>query len=125
MNRIIRGKRYDTATAQRIGEIETGLGRSDEMFKKRTGEFFLVHWTSWQGQTSTIEPIDFESAKKWVEKHMDADIYEEHFEQVDESGEKMQVCISLDKGLVEKMKRIASEKGISASDLISQMIKNL
>lgn len=125
MNKIVRGRRYDTATAERICEIKTGIGRWEELYKKRTGEFFLVRWTQWAGQTDTIEPLSFESAMKWVAENMDADDYEKHFGKVDESGEKTQVCISLDKGLVEKMKRIASNKGMSASELISQIIKSL
>jgi len=125
MNKIIKGKRYDTATAEAIHEINTGTGHYDELYKKRTGEFFLAHWTQWDGQTSTIEPLSFETAQKWVAEHMSADAYEEYFGKIDEIGEKMQVCISLDKGLVEKMKRIASDRGVSASDLISQIIKEM
>lgn len=125
MNKIIRGRRYDTATAERIHEIKTGVGHSEELYKKRTGEFFLVRWTQWEGQTDNIEPLSFESAMKWVAENMDADDYEKHFGKVDKSGEKTQVCISLDKGIVERMKRFSAARGISSSELISELIKAL
>ena len=48
MKKIIRGRQYDTDTAQRIGSWDNGLSGTDleytseTLYRKRTGEFFLV-----------------------------------------------------------------------------------
>jgi hypothetical protein len=125
MNKIIKGKRYDTATAQRICEIETSLGRSEEMFRKRTGEFFVVRWTRWDGEESRIKPVTYEYAQKWCEENLDGDEYEKIFGLMEEeTGEKQTVSMSLDKGIIEKLKRISVEKGISVSEYVSNLVKN-
>ncbi len=124
MNKLFRGRRYDTQTAERIGEIQTSLGRSEELFRKRTGEFFLAHWSQWENENSTIEPISYEQAQKWVEKYMDGDDYEKVFGKVND-GEKQVVSMSLDKGTIEKLKRLSVSKGISVSELVCQIIKNI
>ena len=142
MNKVIKGKRYDTNTAEELGIYQHLYPRDfnymrETLYRKRTGEFFLFGEggaaSKYRERTTDgmwcggekIMPLTLKEAQEWSENHLDGDEYEKIFGDVDESGEKMQVCISLDKGLVEKMKRIASDKGISASDLISQMIKNL
>jgi hypothetical protein len=47
---------------------------------------------------------------------------EKIFGEVDETGEKQTVAMSLDKAIIEKAKRMAVEKGISVSELVSQLI---
>lgn len=124
MNKVIKGKRYDTNTAKGLCEYEYSLGRSEEIYRKQTGEFFLAHWTRWEGEESRIEPISYERAQKWCEKHMDGDEYEGLFGKVDETGEKQTVAMSLDKGIIEKLKRLSVEKGISVSEYVSNLVKN-
>ena len=124
MNKVIRGKRYDTNTAESIGEIEVSTGRQEEFFRKRTGEFFLAHWTQWEREESWIEPLDTEEAMEWVEENCDGDTYENLFGEVGE-GEKKSVCISLTEQEAQKIKAYALERKISVSEAIGKLIGNL
>ena len=95
MNKIINGKKYDTDTAKFIGNYSyvspIDFNRvSDDLYKKKTGEFFLYEeygitsqyddWNSWK----KIIPLTTEETKKWVEENLDADTYEELFGEVEE-----------------------------------------
>ena len=111
MKKIINGKRYDTETAESIG-VDSYSNPGDfrhwreELFRKRTGEYFLygaggpmsqyaeqVELNSWSGGSKLI-PLSYEQAQKWVEKHLDADIYEELFGVVEDLS-KTTVTLSL------------------------------
>lgn len=124
MNKVIKGKRYDTSTAEAIYEIEVGTGRREELYQKRTGEFFLAHWTQWERENSWIEPLHIEEAKEWVEENCDGDTYEELFGEVGE-GEKKTVCISLTEQESQKIKSYALERKISVSEAIGKLIRKL
>lgn len=142
MNKVIKGKRYDTETAKAVGSdsyLYPGEFKywNETLFRKQTGEFFLhgeggpatkyrekTDDNMWCGGEKIL-PLTLKEAQEWAEEHLDGDEYEKIFGTVDETGEKQTVILSIDKGLVEKMKRIASDKGIAASDLISKMIKEL
>lgn len=124
MNKVIKGKRYDTNTAERLGENETGLGRSEELYRKRTGEFFLACWTQWQGEDSRIEPITYKAAQNWAEEHLDGDEYEEIFGAVSE-GEKQTVAMSLDKTVIDKLKNSAVDRKISVSELVTRLVNDM
>ena len=78
MNRIINGRKYDTATAKEIYEYREEDGNyTIVLYRKRTGEFFLHHWTIWNGDE--IEPITEEVAKDWLEDKVDSAFYETVF----------------------------------------------
>ncbi len=97
MKKIIKGKRYDTEKATRIGSYEFG-NRTDfnhireELFiTPRSKEYFLagmggantkyresVSQNTWSGG-ERILPMDKESAFMWAQEYLDADDVEEHF----------------------------------------------
>lgn len=103
MKRIINGKKYDTNTAEIIGEWQNVEDRRDFNFveevlyrKRATGEFYLFGqggpntkyarsigngW--WQG-SSEIIPFTEKEARKWAEKALDGDRFEEVFGEVAE-----------------------------------------
>ena len=101
MNMIINGKRYDTVTATPIGS--TGYSHpwdseywSEELYRKKTGEFFLygeggpmskysrkIGQNEWSGGEE-IRPLSLKEAQKWAEKYLDADEYEQVFGEVEE-----------------------------------------
>ena len=105
MKRIIGGKRYNTESADLIGDWSASYSVSDfnyyeeELYRKKTGEFFLYGkgnglspykermadgWT----QGEKIIPLTLDEAKKWVEEKESADLYEELFiveEEVEEN----------------------------------------
>ena len=122
MNKIICGKRYDTEKAVSIFQEDTSVGRSIEMFRKKTGEFFVVYWTQWQGEKHTIEPLSFNKAKKLCEKYLSADECEQLFGDAKLTGERKTMSFMLDTGAIDKIKRIAAESGRQISDVIIDMI---
>ena len=97
MRKTIKGKQYDTATAKRVGFIAADVPDSDpaywrdELFMKRTGEFFLATvggkaskyrkpWglKDWVGSTA-ITPISAEDARVWVKEHLTEQDYSYYF----------------------------------------------
>lgn len=101
MRKIIDGKKYDTETAEQVGEWDNGLCGNDfnyvyeALYRKRTGEFFLYgeggamskyceSRGDWWGSGEEIAPISEEAACKWAERHLDADCYESIFGEVEE-----------------------------------------
>lgn len=101
MRKIINGKKYDTDTAKMLGEDSNGYPTDfnyerEELYKKKTGEFFLYgtggansKYAVSNGDNSysggdRITPIDEERAKKWCEAHLSVDEYEEIWGEVEE-----------------------------------------
>lgn len=139
MKKIINGKLYDTETAKCVGSWDNGLygrdfGRmSEELYKKKTGEFFLYGeggpaskyaepaghgWTSGE----RIIPMTVAEAREWAEEHLDTDEYEEIFGEVSEDDSKQIISISVPADWWERVKRAAAEEGISASAYIVNRI---
>lgn len=102
MKKVINGKMYNTETAKKVGSWGNEYYYNDfrwcaeELYKKKTGEFFLhgnggamskysvsCGQNSWSGGEEIIPMTDSE-AKEWAEKHLDADEYEEIFGEVEE-----------------------------------------
>ena len=137
MKKVINGKRYDTDTAKEVGYASFSNPRdfnywAETLYRKNTGEFFLYGEggpnsryaksegsNCWSGGEK-IMPLSLESAQEWAEKHLDADEYEEIFGLVDDS--KKVVTFSLPESAIEKLKRDASEKNISMSELVAKLI---
>lgn len=101
MKKIINGKKYDTETAALVAGYWNGYGRGDfnfiseELYLKRTGEFFLyaeggplTQYCDYSGGNRTygewIIPYSKEEAIEWVEKHCDSETYEKLFGDVEE-----------------------------------------
>ena len=101
MKKIINGKKYDTDTATMLGSW--GYGHQgdfehvhEELYRKKTGELFIYGYGGPRSKYSQevshnsvsggedITPVSEEEAKEWVEKHCDADTYEEIFGPVEE-----------------------------------------
>lgn len=98
MRKIINGKLYNTNTAELIDTYYNEYPANDfkhyseELYKKKTGEFFLYGeggglskyakscgTNSWT-EGSALTPLTDEEAKKWLEEYSDVDTYAEHFE---------------------------------------------
>ena len=139
MNKVIKGKRYDTSKAQAVGYASYSnrgdFGFWEEtLYRKRTGEFFLhgegganskyakqVEQNSWCGGEKII-PLTYEKAQKWAEEYMDGDEYEKIFGQIEEG--KTTVCISLTNEAIAKLKEMALEQKISVSEWIEKAVQS-
>ena len=143
MKRIINQKRYNTEKAEKVGEYWNGLSKSDfghiteTLYRKRTGEFFLhgvggantkyakaVGTNCWQGD-ERLMPLEFETARKWAEKHLDADQYEEIFGAVTEDDSRKVVTLSLTMTAIEKLKKATSKLGMTQSDIVDMLIMKM
>ena len=103
MKKIIKGKKYDTGTAKKIGSWWNGISYRDfgyvteDLYIKKTGEYFLygeggpsskyAKYNSAGGGYeggNTITPLSKEEAMKWGEDKLNVDKYEEIFGEVEE-----------------------------------------
>lgn len=141
MKKIIKGKLYNTETAQIIGYWESTGSTSDfshtreELYRKRTGEFFLygkggpmskysrsIGNNEWSGGED-ITPLTWEAARKWAEDHLDVEEYEACFGGVPEDDGVEILSVSLPAALATKARQSAAQKGISLSQWIANLIK--
>ncbi len=102
MRAITNGKKYDTTTAEHVASASYHGSRSDfqwwseDLYRKRTGECFVageggpmtryaraIDQNSWTGSSRVI-PLTEPEAREWVERHADAETYEQLFGQVAE-----------------------------------------
>ena len=140
MKKIIKGKKYDTDTAKEIGCYSNCGGWSDfnhleeTLYRKRTGEFFLlgkggpntkyaerVDTNCWSGG-SRIMPMSYEEAANWAEEHMEVDDYEIVFGEVPEDDTRKTITVNLAVSTIETGKRMASQKNMSLSALVEELI---
>lgn len=103
MKKIIKGKKYDTETATKLGSWFNGYSYSDfnyvneNLYLKKTGEYFLhgeggalskyAKYNASNGVyegSSVIKPLSKEEAMEWAEDKLDVDKYEEIFGEVEE-----------------------------------------
>ena len=140
MKKIINGRRYDTDTAKELGSDSYSNRRDfsfwcETLYRKSTGEFFLygeggpnskysqsVGLNEWSGG-ERIMPLSLDEAQKWAEEHLSADEYENIFGAIEETTEKRSVTFSLTEAAIEKIARIAAEKGCTKSEVIENLLK--
>lgn len=101
MKKIIKGKMYNTETAEMVGSYSKGNLQNDfnayreELYRKKTGEFFI--WGEGNGNTkyashvesmrtygNKIIPLTVDESKEWVEKHESVNTYISLFGEVQE-----------------------------------------
>ncbi len=142
MKKIINGKVYDTNTAKELGSYGNGgtwrdFGHWEEtLYRKKTGEYFLhgeggpmTRYAEAQGQNQwsggeRIMPMTYQEATQWAEEHLSGDEYEEIFGAVVEDDTKRVVTYNLTVTAAEKLRRMAEQQGVSASELLESLIQN-
>ena len=140
MKKIISGRRYDTSTAKLLGVANYGYCTDfaywrEELYVKRTGEYFLygqggpmskysqqVGQNEWTGGHE-IRPLSLKEAKKWSEKFLSADTYEEIFGKVEEG--KVQVSTWLKESIKAEIDKLRETKGLTIADIIKAGVKAL
>lgn len=140
MNKVINGKRYDTETAELVGEWDNGHRygefqyECEELYRKKTGEFFLYGSggamssyavpsgnNNWTG-SSKITPISIDEAKEWVERNLDADDYEKYFE-IEEEGN-VAFSLLIPDSLYKKLKNKSEDSGKSMKDIVVEALES-
>lgn len=140
MKKVINGKRYDTETAEFIGRWENIHNSADlqyeceELYKKKTGEFFiygaggpassfaLQTGTNSRSGSSKITPIIENEAKKWVEKYLDGDTYENLFEIEEEDN--IAFSLLIPENLYNKLKNESDKTGKTMKDIIVEALES-
>lgn len=140
MKKIIDGKVYHTYTSTFIDSHENDYISTDsnwireELYKKRTGEFFLYceggSETQYAKRTTDnnwsngceIIPLSFEAAQEWANRYTSAEIYDNFFGKIPEDEIRKAISISIATSTHEKAKRKASVEGISLSEYIERLI---
>lgn len=131
MKKIINGKVYDTEKAKKVASWYSSYARNDfhyyeeELYKKKTGEFFLYGegnaaspysrscgQNEWCGGDKIV-PLTFKEAQEWAEKHLDGDDYCDIFGEPDEDAEDVTLGIAVSAEVAAKLRRAAAENGIS------------
>ena len=93
MKRVIGGKLYSTDGAKKLGFWSNGLGYGDfshceeTLYRTKSGAYFIhgvggpmsryarsVGQNQW-GDGEHIEPVDFDTAKRWAEEKLGVDEY--------------------------------------------------
>lgn len=135
MKRIVKGKAYNTETAERVGSWDNGYCTNDfnycseDLYRKKTGEFFLHGeghalsiYASHEGNSSgwgeQIIPLTYQEAQEWAEKHLTGNEYEEIFGEVSEDDSRVSLNLSMTTAEAEIIKRNAAQEGMTVSAYI-------
>jgi hypothetical protein len=134
MKKIINGKKYNTETARKLGSICKNDGSleywCEELYVKRNGEYFLygeggagsryarsLDNGNWGGGEDII-PLTYDAARKWAERHLSADRYEEIFGEIPEDDSVTRLNLTLPAALVERVRRAAAEEGVNLTTYV-------
>ena len=140
MNKVIKGKRYDSDKAEQIAQSDNGCYVGDldyyceTLYRKRTGEFFLHSeggprtrcakrdGSGWAGGEE-ISPQSYEEAREWAEENMDADGYASVFGDPDDDGATVPAMLSISASAKAKLEREASRTGKTQSRIVEELIE--
>lgn len=137
MKKVLNGKLYDTNTAKCVGSWDNGLyGRdfnrlSEDLYRKRTGEFFLhgsggplTQYAEWHGDNERsggerIIPLSLEAAQEWAEERLTGEEYEAIFGEVEEGPENLYLG-GMPPEVAAKIRQEAKELGISLAEVVAR-----
>lgn len=140
MNKVIRGKRYNTETAKLVGTWEANepensdFWEKEELYQKRSGEFFLIGQGGAQTQYARfsmggeskpgveLHPIEPEEASDWAEEHLTADEYEALFGPVAEDGSRGRITLTLFNSTIETVRREAQRRKMNFNEYLEKLI---
>lgn len=140
MNKVIRGKRYNTESAKLVGTWEANepensdFWEKEELYQKRSGEFFLIGQGGAQTQYARfsmggeskpgveLRPIEPEEASDWAEEHLTADEYEALFGPVAEDGSRGRITLTLLNSTIEIVRREAQRRKMNFNEYLEKLI---
>ena len=131
MKKIIRGRKYDTETARKVGckTEQTQYGDVDyALYRKRTGEYFVHAEFSYMlddGNPDYIKPLSADEANEWAQEHLNADAYEAEFGEIVDDDETISASINLPRKTYDKLRRLAVEAGEPMSKYMTKLIDKL
>lgn len=141
MKKIIKGKQYDTETATALGCFHKGAKGDlnyirEELFRKKTGEYFLygkggastkysvlVQNNTWSGSEKII-PLEFSDAQAWAEQNLKDDEYKSIFGEVPEDDESKVLTARVSASTLAKLQRHQSISGETIGTIVEKAIEN-
>lgn len=131
MKKTIRGRTFDTDTAERLGAYRDS-NCIEVLFRKRTGEFFLYGrgnadsaYAVWKGNSvvgsEQIIALTPKEAEKWGRSHLNRQQYDDLFGSGADS-QKQTISLSLPVGAIKALKNAAGEQGRTSSAIIAELI---
>lgn len=127
MRKIIKNKVYDTATAQYIGAYlgdweDSSRWRREELYKKRTGEYFL--YSEGHEEPEKITPLGFNEAKEWGSKHLEKIEYEIEFEVAQDDNAVTRLHVEIPTSLNDRLELERSKIGASKAEVVIEALEN-
>ena len=141
MRKIIKGKMYDTSTAEELAEWDNEYYGNDfnrcseTLYRKKTGEFFLYgkggarsRYASYSGGDVSggeqIVILTYAEAQAWAEKHLDADKYESIFGAIEDDDTDTVFSVRLPASTIEQVKRDASKAGMTIGEYVDMKLNS-
>lgn len=127
MKKIIKNKVYDTSTAQYIGAYlgdweDSSRWRREELYKKRTGEYFL--YSEGHEIPETITPLSFDEAKGWGKRHLEGIEYEIEFEVAKDDNAMTRLHVEIPASLNDRLELERSKIGVSKAEVVIEALEN-
>ena len=131
MRKVIQNKVYDTATANKLMTVTLHTERNgningrdvitESLYRKRTGEFFLVREDTYG---TKIAPQTYKAAKAWGKNNqMPKEIQKTAFWEEDNSPKKEVLLVSIPAGMISKLRAEASKRKMTVSGLLEEIIR--
>lgn len=137
MLKIIKGRKYNTETAHKVG-CSTGqalygdsalLANVDyALYRKRTGEYFLhAEYDHLYDDECPdyIKPLTNDEANEWAQEHLDAGTYEAEFGEVAEDDANVAMTLNLPRAQYDKLKQIALDAHMPVSKYVAKLIAKI
>lgn len=143
MRKIINSVAYDTDTADCYGWYEHSIPGDfthcwEGLYKKDNGEFFLYEGGSFnsgyfreagehngRGESMNIRKMTVGEAKRWAERYMTGEEYEEAFGPVPEDTDHINVCVTLTKEVYNHANDYAKENGLTLNAAFEELFKEI
>lgn len=137
MRKVIKGKVYDTGKARYVGGFDRGDSlntdyESQELFCKRTGEYFLytiggseTKYAKKVGQEyragSIITPLTYEQAEEWARENIGSEYEHEFGEHCGNADVMLSIRVPASTYLA--IKRASQRSGKTMRETITDMVK--
>lgn len=131
MLKIIKGRKYNTETAHKVGctTEKAAYGDVDKtLYRKRTGEYFVAAVFSYpydSGNPDYIQPMTSSEANAWAQEHLDAGTYEAEFGEVAEDDANVAMTLNLPRAQYDKLKQIALDAHMPVSKYVAKLIAKI
>lgn len=123
MKKVINQRRYNTETAENVGQIsDNGCNETEILYQKNTGEYFLYTKKSEDG-TENLHPLDYDQAKSWAKAYLNPEKYKSLFETIPDNEAKQKFAITVKACNIEKLKRLAAKRDKTRGDIIDELIE--